>query len=401
MRVLAAMSGGVDSTVAAARAVEAGHDVVGVHLALSTAPGALRTGSRGCCSREDAGDAQRAADVLGIPFYVWDFAERFREEVIEDFIDSYAAGETPVPGVDAEALVAGLRDRGHRQVDVVADADALATALAGEVRAGDQVICLGAGDITKWAAGLADDLFAHDGQITKAPVRALTLAALAPRPAELLWDLGAGSGSVSVEWCLAGGRAVAVETRHDRAANIRRNAAALRYVRFLFAGPAQAGVLHADPHPGNFRVLPDGRLGVVDFGLVERMPDGLPADMGRLLRACVDEDAAGMAEGLRRLGFISRDVDPGAVFDYLSPFVEPATAAEFHFTRDWMRGEFARLTTPEAQRVARRLNLPPAYLIIHRVWLGGIAVISQLDSRAPFGAVLDEFLPGYAPGPAA
>src|SRR5699024_3608236 len=97
MRVLAAMSGGVDSAVAAARAVDAGHEVTGVHLALSTAPGSLRTGARGCCSREDAGDAQRAADVLGIPFYVWDFAERFREDVIDDFIDSYAAGETPNP----------------------------------------------------------------------------------------------------------------------------------------------------------------------------------------------------------------------------------------------------------------------------------------------------------------
>ncbi|MCE5292801.1 MAG: tRNA 2-thiouridine(34) synthase MnmA [Nocardiaceae bacterium] len=97
MRVLAAMSGGVDSAVAAARAVDAGHDVVGVHLALSTAPGALRTGSRGCCSREDAGDAQRAADVLGIPFYVWDFADRFKEDVIDDFVAAYAAGETPNP----------------------------------------------------------------------------------------------------------------------------------------------------------------------------------------------------------------------------------------------------------------------------------------------------------------
>ncbi|MFD4366456.1 tRNA 2-thiouridine(34) synthase MnmA [Rhodococcus sp. NPDC058521] len=97
MRILAAMSGGVDSAVAAARAVDAGHDVVGVHLALSTAPGALRTGSRGCCSKEDAGDARRAADVLGIPFYVWDFAERFKEDVIDDFVASYAAGETPNP----------------------------------------------------------------------------------------------------------------------------------------------------------------------------------------------------------------------------------------------------------------------------------------------------------------
>ncbi|MDL9935613.1 tRNA 2-thiouridine(34) synthase MnmA [Gordonia sp. ABSL1-1] len=97
MRVLAAMSGGVDSAVAAARAVEAGHEVVGVHLALSTAPGALRTGSRGCCSREDASDARRAADVLGIPFYVWDFADRFKDDVIDEFVASYAAGETPNP----------------------------------------------------------------------------------------------------------------------------------------------------------------------------------------------------------------------------------------------------------------------------------------------------------------
>ncbi|GAA2067370.1 tRNA 2-thiouridine(34) synthase MnmA [Williamsia deligens] len=97
MRVLAAMSGGVDSAVAAARAVDAGHDVTGVHLALSTAPGALRTGSRGCCSREDADDARRAADVLGIPFYVWDFAERFRDDVIDEFVDAYARGLTPNP----------------------------------------------------------------------------------------------------------------------------------------------------------------------------------------------------------------------------------------------------------------------------------------------------------------
>jgi tRNA-uridine 2-sulfurtransferase len=97
MRVLAAMSGGVDSAVAAARAVDAGHDVVGVHLALSETPDALRSGSRGCCSREDAGDARRAADVLGIPFYVWDFAARFREDVVDDFIAAYAAGQTPNP----------------------------------------------------------------------------------------------------------------------------------------------------------------------------------------------------------------------------------------------------------------------------------------------------------------
>src|SRR3989454_5850361 len=97
MRVLAAMSGGVDSAVAAARAVSAGHDVVGVHLALSAKPGTLRTGARGCCTVEDAHDARRVADLLGIPFYVWDFAERFRADVIDDFVAEYAAGRTPNP----------------------------------------------------------------------------------------------------------------------------------------------------------------------------------------------------------------------------------------------------------------------------------------------------------------
>lgn len=97
MRVLAAMSGGVDSAVAAARAVDAGHDVVGVHLALSRAGGTLRAGSRGCCTIEDAMDARRAADRLGIPFYVWDFSERFRDDVIEDFVAEYSAGRTPNP----------------------------------------------------------------------------------------------------------------------------------------------------------------------------------------------------------------------------------------------------------------------------------------------------------------
>jgi tRNA-specific 2-thiouridylase len=99
VRVLAAMSGGVDSSVAAARMVDAGHDVVGVHLALSSAPGTLRTGSRGCCSKEDASDASRVADVLGIPFYIWDFAEKFKADVIDDFVSSYARGETPNPCV--------------------------------------------------------------------------------------------------------------------------------------------------------------------------------------------------------------------------------------------------------------------------------------------------------------
>jgi tRNA-uridine 2-sulfurtransferase len=97
LRVLAAMSGGVDSAVAAARAADAGHEVTGVHLALSRNPSSYRTGARGCCTLEDARDARRAADVIGIPFYVWDLAEQFHRDVVQDFVDEYARGHTPNP----------------------------------------------------------------------------------------------------------------------------------------------------------------------------------------------------------------------------------------------------------------------------------------------------------------
>jgi predicted unusual protein kinase regulating ubiquinone biosynthesis (AarF/ABC1/UbiB family) len=176
-----------------------------------------------------------------------------------------------------------------------------------------------------------------------------------------------------------------------------RSEMALRYVRFLFAAPSQVGLLHADPHPGNFKILADGRLGVIDFGLVARLPNGLPSAMGRILRIAQSGNALQVKEGLEREGFLRGDVDADDLYDYLSPFVEPASVPEFQFNRDWMREQFNRVRDPQASGgVAMRLNLPPNYLLIHRVWLGGLAVLAQLDARAPFASVLEEFLPGYA-----
>ena len=115
MKVLAAMSGGVDSAVAAARLVAAGHDVTGVHLALNRNPQLYRSGSRGCCSLEDAHDARRVADLLDIPFYVWDFSEQFQAEVVEDFLDEYRAGRTPNPCLrcNEKTKFAAVLDRGR------------------------------------------------------------------------------------------------------------------------------------------------------------------------------------------------------------------------------------------------------------------------------------------------
>jgi predicted unusual protein kinase regulating ubiquinone biosynthesis (AarF/ABC1/UbiB family) len=166
-----------------------------------------------------------------------------------------------------------------------------------------------------------------------------------------------------------------------------------------FSGPQRARLLHADPHPGNFKVMSDGRLGIVDFGLVARLPDGLPPAMGRVLRIAMDGDAQRVAEGLRDEGFITSDIDPDDLMDYLGPFVEPAAVPEFEFSRDWMREQFIRVRNPRASGgVAMQLNLPPSYLLIHRVWLGGLAVLSQLNARAAFGAVLTEFLPEFGTG---
>src|SRR3954449_11734561 len=127
------MSGGVDSAVAAARAVEAGHDVVGVHLALARNPASHRTGARGCCTIEDARDARRAADVLGIPFYVWDLAERFEQDVVEDFVAEYAAGRTPNPCVRCNEKIkfSALLDRA-----LALDFDAVCTGHYAQVETG-------------------------------------------------------------------------------------------------------------------------------------------------------------------------------------------------------------------------------------------------------------------------
>jgi predicted unusual protein kinase regulating ubiquinone biosynthesis (AarF/ABC1/UbiB family) len=178
------------------------------------------------------------------------------------------------------------------------------------------------------------------------------------------------------------------------------------FVRFLFAGPARTGMLHADPHPGNFRIVPNddgtpGRLGVLDYGAVARLPDaGLPRAMGRLIRIAGDREPDQLVEGLRNEGFIKPgvDVDPRLVLDYLAPFVEPTLVPRFRFSREWMQKQFQRINDPRSPTytVALKLNLPPAYLLIHRTWLGGVGVLSQLGAEAPFRAILEENLPGFA-----
>ncbi|HET6908917.1 MAG TPA: AarF/ABC1/UbiB kinase family protein [Mycobacteriales bacterium] len=179
-----------------------------------------------------------------------------------------------------------------------------------------------------------------------------------------------------------------------------RDRAGLLLVRLLFSGPARAGLLHADPHPGNFRLTDEGQLIVLDFGAVNRLPGGLPAPIGPLIRLALDGKADDVLESLREEGFVRPefDVDADGVLAYLDPMLEPVRAETFHFNRAWLRREAARVADPRssATQLGRQLNLPPTYLLIHRVTLGGIGVLCQLDAEGPFRAEMERWLPGFA-----
>jgi predicted unusual protein kinase regulating ubiquinone biosynthesis (AarF/ABC1/UbiB family) len=179
-----------------------------------------------------------------------------------------------------------------------------------------------------------------------------------------------------------------------------RDRAGLLFVRFLFSGPARAGLLHADPHPGNYRLLDDGRLAVLDYGAVNRLPDGLPTPIGPLVRLALEGRADDVLAGLRAEGFVRPefDVDAQAVLDYVTPMLGPIRAETFHFSRSWLRREAARVADPRspANALGRQLNLPPTYLLIHRVTLGGIGVLCQLGADAPFRAEMEKWLPGFS-----
>ncbi|MEU2249985.1 AarF/ABC1/UbiB kinase family protein [Streptomyces sp. NPDC019224] len=188
--------------------------------------------------------------------------------------------------------------------------------------------------------------------------------------------------------------------------------------RFLFSGPARTGLLHADPHPGNFRLLPPApesesdepgevadvarwRLGVLDFGTVDRLPGGLPQTIGNALRLTLRGDAHAVYEMLRAEGFVkdSIDLEPDAVLDYLLPIIEPAEVEEFAFSRSWMRHQAARIADPRspAHQLGKQLNLPPSYLLIHRVTLSTIGVLCQLGATVRLRDELESWLPGFLP----
>jgi predicted unusual protein kinase regulating ubiquinone biosynthesis (AarF/ABC1/UbiB family) len=262
-----------------------------------------------------------------------------------------------IPGMDIKPLIAELRDRVSEELDYGLEAQAQAAhaqefaddpdvVVPAVVHQCDQVL------VTEWIEGLPLSEVISDG----------------------------------------------TQEQRDRAGQL--------LARFLFSGPARTGLLHADPHPGNFRLLPGGpageddwRLGVLDFGTVDRLPGGLPAPIGISLRLTLDGDAETVYEHLCTEGFVkeSIELDPDAVLDYLLPIIEPARVDAFTFTRSWMRSQAARIADPRspAYQLGKQLNLPPAYLLIHRVTLSTIGVLCQLGATVRLREELEEWLPGF------
>ena len=167
-----------------------------------------------------------------------------------------------------------------------------------------------------------------------------------------------------------------------------RNNAGIRLARFHFTAPMRAGLLHADPHPGNFRVLKDGRLGVLDFGACNRLPNGFPEPFKRLLRNALEGDAIALYNGFKEDGFILADVEvsPELVLDYLLPLVEPLRTDYFAYSRDWLRTQSVRVGDPRnpTAKIGFQLNLPPEYVLIHRVTLGTTGIFCQLRAEGNF-----------------
>ncbi|GHE32429.1 AarF/ABC1/UbiB kinase family protein [Streptomyces vinaceus] len=261
-----------------------------------------------------------------------------------------------VPGMDVKPLIKELRDRVSEELDYELEAEAQRThadAFEGDedvvvpdvVHQGDQVL------VTEWMEGTPLSEVIADG----------------------------------------------TQEERDRAGQL--------LARFLFSGPARTGLLHADPHPGNFRLLAgaDGRirLGVLDFGTVDRLPGGWPKPIGTSLRMTLEGDAEGIYGHLCAEGFVreSIELDPEAVLDYLLPIIEPAQAEEFTFTRPWLRGQAARIADPRspAHQLGRQINLPPSYLLIHRVTLSTIGVLCQLGATVRLREELESWLPGFLP----
>jgi predicted unusual protein kinase regulating ubiquinone biosynthesis (AarF/ABC1/UbiB family) len=179
-----------------------------------------------------------------------------------------------------------------------------------------------------------------------------------------------------------------------------RNHAGRMLAEFHFSSPARAKLLHADPHPGNFMIAEDGRFIVIDFGAAAQLPNGLPPTLGRMTRLALEGESVALLDLMRAEGFVRSglELSHADVLAYLSPFTEPAATETFRFSRRWMQRQAGRVSDLRGQdfRTGRSLNLPPQYLMVHRVTAGATGILCQLEAEFGMRAIIERWQPGFA-----
>jgi predicted unusual protein kinase regulating ubiquinone biosynthesis (AarF/ABC1/UbiB family) len=253
-----------------------------------------------------------------------------------------------VPGLEIKPLIAELRERMTEELDYRNEAD----------------------NQRAFAAAYADD----------ATVRVPRVVASAPRALVTEWVAGRRLSEI-----------IRVGSQAER------DGAAALLAEFHYAAPARVGLLHADPHPGNFQVLTDGRLLVLDYGAVARLPEGLPRPLADMTRLALEDRPGDLIGLLRREGFVlpMSEMTGEDAMAYLAPFAEPLRTPMFRFTRKWLQRQAERvgdLRSPHF-RTGLELNLPPQYLLVHRVTMGTLGVLCQLDAEVPLRSIVQRWLP--------
>ncbi|MFI0449936.1 ABC1 kinase family protein [Actinomadura sp. 6N118] len=235
--------------------------------------------------------------------------------------------------------------------------------------------------------------------VDEARAQAAFHEAFADDPDYLIPAVVAQSGNVLVTEWIDGtplSQVISGGTREQR------DRAGLLLFRFMHAGPARCGLIHIDPHPGNFRLMDDGRLGVMDFGGAARVTAELHWTIGRLLRISTLGSGEEMVAAAREEGFLAPDaqVDPELVAQIVTPQAAPFIEERFRFSREWMRQETNRglglATDMRPGSIVRQIKLPPQYLAISRALAGCGGVLCQLEAEGPFRAEAERWVPGFA-----
>ncbi|AFA74361.1 ABC-1 domain protein [Gordonia polyisoprenivorans VH2] len=209
----------------------------------------------------------------------------------------------------------------------------------------------------------------------------------------------ASSPKVIVSEWLNGTPLSKIITNGDKAT---RDRAAALMSTFEVSSPFRVGLLHGDPHPGNFFLTDDGRFGALDFGAVGHYPNGLPPETGPILRLAREKEYDELKEHMVAAGFILRSqvdkVSPTDLQAYLRPYVDPLYSESFHFTRKWLQRAAGHATDVrgEVYKTSRHLNVPKHYVMVFRVLAGCVGIAAQLDAEAPYRAIMEKWVPGLA-----